>query len=83
MLVLEGWRKVGLGLIFSTFFGFGGGLMIMTVVGLTIAYLFRPTGLGVVFWLALFQVLLVLTTALPVMKSLRKHDATDGGERND
>jgi PiT family inorganic phosphate transporter len=32
VLVLEGWQKVGLGLIFSTFFGFGGGLMIMTAV---------------------------------------------------
>jgi hypothetical protein len=32
--------------------------------------------LGVVFGMALFQVLLVVTTALPVMKALRK-DATD------
>jgi hypothetical protein len=33
---------------------------------------FRPTGLGVLFGLALFQVLLVATTAVPVMKALRK-----------
>ena len=32
VLVPEGWQKVGLGLIFSTFLGFGGGLMVMTAV---------------------------------------------------
>jgi len=47
-------------------------LLVITVIGLTIAFVFRPTGLGVVFGLALFQVLLVLTTALPVMKAVRK-----------
>ncbi len=47
-------------------------LLVITVIGLTIAFVFRPTGLGVVFGLALFQVLLVLTTALPVMNALRK-----------
>jgi len=47
-------------------------LLVITVVGLAIAFVFRPTGLGVLFGLALFQVLLVLTTALPVMKALRK-----------
>lgn len=51
-------------------------LLVMTAIGLTIAYLFRPMGLGVVFGLALFQVLLVVTTALPVMRALRR-DATD------
>lgn len=50
-------------------------LLVITVIGLTIAFIFRPTGLGVVFGLALFQVLLVLTTALPVMKALRKEGA--------
>ena len=33
-------------------------LAIITVIGLIIAYIFRPAGLGVVFGLALFQVLL-------------------------
>ena len=47
-------------------------LLAITVIGLTIAFLFRPAGLGVVFGLALFQVLLVLTTAVPVMSALRK-----------
>lgn len=46
-------------------------LLIITVVGLTVAFIFRPAGLGVVFGLALFQVLLVLSTALPVWKKLR------------
>ena len=46
-------------------------LLVLTVVGLTIAFIFRPQGLGVVFGMALFQVVLVLSTALPVMKKLR------------
>ncbi len=46
-------------------------LLMITVVGLTVAFIFRPAGLGVVFGLALFQVLLVLSTALPVWKKLR------------
>ena len=46
-------------------------LMVISVVGLAIAYAFRPTGLGVVFGLALFQVVLVLSTALPVWKKIR------------
>ena len=46
-------------------------LLVMTVIGLTIAFIFRPQGLGVVFGMALFQVLLVVATALPVMKKLK------------
>lgn len=46
-------------------------LAVMTVVALVIAYVFRPAGLGVMFGLALFQVLLVISTALPVWKKLR------------
>lgn len=49
-------------------------LAIITVIGLIIAYIFRPAGVGVVFGLALFQVLLVLSTALPVWKKLRTGD---------
>lgn len=49
-------------------------LLVITAIGLTIAFLFRPAGLGVVFGLAFFQVLLVLTTALPVMQKLRTPD---------
>ena len=61
-------------------------LLVITTIGLAIAFVFRPAGLGVVFGLALFQVLLVLTTALPVMKKLRSGtaDAIEGtGNSND
>lgn len=46
-------------------------LLVITTIGLAIAFVFRPAGLGVLFGLALFQILLVLTTALPVWKKLR------------
>jgi hypothetical protein len=46
-------------------------LLVMTVIGLTIAFIFRPQGLGVVFGMAVFQVVLVISTALPVMKKIR------------
>lgn len=46
-------------------------LMAITVIALTIAYLCRPLGVGVLFGVALFQVLLVLTTAVPVWKGIR------------
>lgn len=46
-------------------------LLVLTVIGLIIAFIFRPAGLGVVFGLAIFQVLLVVSTALPVWKKLR------------
>ncbi len=49
-------------------------LLIITAVGLTIAWFFKPAGLGVVFGLALFQVVLVLSTALPVWKKIRTGD---------
>lgn len=57
-------------------------LAIITTVGLIIAYVFRPAGLGVVFGLAIFQVLLVLSTALPVWKKLRTGEpaASSGSE---
>jgi hypothetical protein len=57
-------------------------LLVMTVIGLTIAFIFRPQGLGVVFGMALFQVVLVISTALPVMKKLKAGgpDSSDGRE---
>jgi hypothetical protein len=59
-------------------------LLFITVVGLTVAFVFRPEGLGVVFGLALFQVLLVVTTALPVWKKLRtgsdEHEGTGNSD---
>jgi ATP synthase I subunit len=56
-------------------------LTIITVVGLIIAYVFRPNGLGVVFGLALFQVLLVFSTALPIWKKLREGEYTGAASR--
>ena len=56
-----------------------GRLMIITVIGLAIAFAFRPEGLGVLFGLALFQVVLVASTALPVWNKLRS-GAADGAE---
>ena len=57
-------------------------LLVMTVIGLTIAFIFRPQGLGVVFGMALFQVVLVLSTALPVMRKIRA-GAGEGLEAED
>jgi dipeptide/tripeptide permease len=54
-------------------------LLVLTVVGLTIAFIFRPQGLGVLFGMALFQVVLVITTALPVMKKLKAGDPDSSG----
>jgi hypothetical protein len=54
-------------------------LLAMTVIGLTIAFIFRPQGLGVVFGMALFQVLLVVSTALPVMKKLKTGSPDSSG----
>jgi len=59
-------------------------LAIITIAGLIIAFVFRPNGLGVLFGLAAFQVLLVLSTALPVWKKLRTGtDGTEGGSAGD
>jgi dipeptide/tripeptide permease len=63
-------------------------LLAITVIGLTIAFVFRPMGLGVLFGLALFQVVLVLSTSLPVLKALRAGDpagqtSTDAPTSND
>lgn len=55
-------------------------LLAITVVGLTIAFVFRPMGLGVLFGLALFQVVLVLSTSLPVLKKLRTADGAGDHE---
>jgi dipeptide/tripeptide permease len=46
-------------------------VLAISVIGLVIAFLFRPLGLGVLLGLAFFQVLLVLSTSLPVLKKLR------------
>ena len=53
-------------------------LLVISVVGLVIAFAFRPLGLWVLFGLALFQVLLILSTALPVWKKIRSGETTTG-----
>ena len=47
-------------------------LAIITAAALAIAFAFRPEGLGVMFGLALGQVIVVLSTVIPVMRGLRK-----------
>ena len=53
-------------------------LLIVTAIALIVAFVFRPYGFGVLFGLAAFQVLLVLSTVLPVWSKLRKGEAADG-----
>lgn len=63
-------------------------LLVISVIGLVIAFAFRPQGLGVLFGMALFQVLLVLSTVLPVWKKVRageldgESDGADGTTDN-
>jgi diacylglycerol kinase len=50
-----------------------GRLLVITVVALAVAFVFRHNGgLGVVFGLAVFQALLVMSTSIPVMNKIRK-----------
>ncbi|MDT5242317.1 MAG: hypothetical protein QOD97_4515 [Mycobacterium sp.] len=47
-------------------------LLVITVIAMTIAFLFKAHGgIAVLFGLAIFQALLVLSTSLPVMKKNR------------
>ena len=54
-------------------------LAIITVIGVTIAVLFRPAGLGVMFGMALFQVLLVFSTMMPMARAARSSLINDAG----
>lgn len=48
-------------------------LLVMTVVALGVAFYFKAHGgIGVVFGLAVFQALLVISTSIPVMNKIRK-----------
>jgi dipeptide/tripeptide permease len=50
-------------------------LLVISAVALVVAYFFKDNGgLGVVFGLAVFQALLVMSTSIPVLKKIR----TDG-----
>ena len=53
-------------------------LLIVTAIALILAFVFRPYGFGVLFGLALFQVVLVLSTVVPVWMKLRKGDVGGG-----
>lgn len=61
-----------------------GRLAAISVVALVIGYVFKPNGLGVFAGLALFEMLLVASTALPVLRKLRSSawadSAGDGTE---
>jgi hypothetical protein len=47
-------------------------LLVITAIGLTIAFVFKTHGgVAVLFGLAIFQALLVLSTSLPVLKKIR------------
>ena len=47
-------------------------LLVITAIALTVAFVFRHNGgLGVLFGLAVFQALLVMSTSIPVMKKIR------------
>ena len=57
ILLASGWTKVGLGLIFSTFFGFGAALIIMTIT----YHIFRKSSPGKVY--AIFSRLQIFSAA--------------------
>jgi pheromone shutdown protein TraB len=47
-------------------------LGVVSIIAIVIAYFFRPDGLGVIFGLAVGQIVLVLNTVIPVLKGLRQ-----------
>jgi hypothetical protein len=58
-------------------------LLIVTAIALVIAFVFRPYGFGVLFGLALFQVLLVFSTVIPVWRKIRRGEAYVGEASTD
>jgi len=47
-------------------------LLVITVIALTIAFVFRTNGgIAVLFGLAIFQALLVMSTSIPVLRKIR------------
>jgi ATP synthase I subunit len=49
-------------------------LLLITAAAVAFGIFLRPDGLGVFFGLAIFQVIIVANTAMPVMKERRTHD---------
>ncbi|WP_396911792.1 ATP synthase subunit I [Mycolicibacterium sp.] len=48
-------------------------LLIITAIALAIAFAFKPSGIAVLFGLAIFQALLVMSTSIPVMRKIRSN----------
>lgn len=49
-----------------------GRLTLITLIAMTVALLFRPEGLGVIVGLAVFQLLMIVVAAVPMIKELRQ-----------
>lgn len=47
-------------------------LALITVIAITLALLFRPDGIGVIVGLGVFQLLMIVVAALPMMKEMRQ-----------
>jgi len=47
-------------------------LLVITAIAIVIAFLLRPDGVGIFVGLAIFQVILVLNTTVPVVRGLRQ-----------
>jgi hypothetical protein len=47
-------------------------LVLITVLAVALGVFVRPDGLGVFFGLAIFQLIMIVNTALPVLKGLRQ-----------
>ena len=47
-------------------------LLVITAIAFVIGFLLRPDGVGIIFGLAIFQVIFVLNTTVPVVKGLRQ-----------
>ena len=52
-------------------------LLVITAVALVLAFAFRPFGFAVLFGIAVFQVVLVLSSVFPVWMKIRKGDPAD------
>ncbi|CAN5857548.1 hypothetical protein BH18ACT7_BH18ACT7_10240 [soil metagenome] len=47
-------------------------LALITVLALALALLFRPEGIGVIVGLSVFQLLMIVVAAVPMMKEMRR-----------
>lgn len=49
-----------------------GRLTLVTLIALSLALLFRPDGLGVIVGLAIFQLLMIIVAAIPMIKEMKQ-----------